>query len=125
MRGERYVHFALIGLVLGRTKENVDEVINKIGVKLKDGGIKSVRPRRGHLFALRMCLPTNYIHSEFLHIVTSSTSAALLPLRDNTALDEQEGVIVCRDALTKKPFRICPSLNEPRQYTYCNSNRKR
>jgi hypothetical protein len=113
MRGERYVHFALIGLVMGRTKENVDEVINKIGVKLKDGGIKSVRPRRGHLFALRMCLPTNYIHSEFLHIVTSSTSAALLPLRDNTALDEQEGVIVCRDALTKKPFRICPSLKNP------------
>ena len=113
LRGERYVHFALIGLVLGKTKENVDAVINNIGSKLKDGGIKSVRPRRGHLYALRMCLPTNYIHSEFLHIVTASTSAALLPLRDNTALDEQRGTIVCRDALTKKPIRICPSLQNP------------
>lgn len=110
LKGERYVHFALIGLVLGRTKENVDEVINSIGVKLKDGGIKSVRPRRGHLFALRMCLPTNYIHSEFLHIVTTSTSAALLPLRDNTALDESKGVIIFRDALTKKPIRFNPSI---------------
>lgn len=110
LKGERYVHFALIGLVLGRTKENVDEVLNSISVKLKDGGIKSVRPRRGHLFSLRMCLPTNYIHSEFLHIVTTSTSAALLPLRDNTALDESKGVIIGKDALTKKPVRFNPSL---------------
>lgn len=113
LRGERYVHFALIGLVLGRTKENVDEVINSIGVKLKDGGIKSVRPRGGHLFALRMCLPTNYIHSKFLHIVTTSTSAALLPLRDNTAFDVSTGPILFRDALTKKPIRVCPDIQNP------------
>jgi len=48
-----------------------------------------------------------------LHIVTTTTSAALLPLRDNTALDEPKGPILFRDALTKKPIRICPSIQNP------------
>lgn len=113
LSGERYVHFALIGVVVGREKSDVDAVIDEIIANLKKGGIKSVRPRRGHLYSLRMCLPTNYIHSEFLHVVTASTSAALLPLCDSTAFDESEGLIICRDALTKRPFRVNPDLRNP------------
>lgn len=113
MKGERYVHFALIGIVLGRTKENVNAVIDNIHSKLKDSTIKSISPRRGHLFALRMCLPTNFIHSKFLQVVTATTSAAFLPLRKSSALDENKGPIFCRDALTKIPIRVNPDLRNP------------
>jgi hypothetical protein len=34
-------------------------------------------------------------------------------LRDNGALDPQEGPIFCRDTLTKKPIRIYPDLKNP------------
>jgi len=37
----------------------------------------------------------------------------LLPLRDNTAFDENIGPVLFRDALTKKPIRICPSIRNP------------
>ena len=113
MKGERYVYFALIGIVLGKSKENVNAVIDNIHSKLKDSQIKSLRPKRGHLFAIRMCLPTNFVYSKFLQVVTATTSAAFLPLRKTSALDETKGPIVCRDALTKVPIRICPDLRNP------------
>lgn len=113
MKGERYVYFALIGVVLGKSKKDVDAVIDNIHSKLKDSQIKSIRPKRGHLYSIRMCLPTNIIHSKFLQIVTATTSAAFLPLRDNSALDEQKGPIFCRDALTKIPIRVNPDLKNP------------
>jgi hypothetical protein len=112
-RGERYVYFALIGIVLSRDKNNVDAVIDEIEAKMKKGGLKSTRPKRGHLYALRSCLLTNYYKQSFLQIVTATTSTALLPLRDNGALDPQEGPIFCRDTLTKKPIRIYPDLKNP------------
>lgn len=111
---DHYSWFALSCVVLSKDKDKVDEVMSRIKMDLDIGSIRHVLPRYGQLSAIKAAIPfSSQIDARYLQKVNKRTIAAMLPLRNDYAEFPLEGPIICSDAETGRPIKICPTKQNP------------
>lgn len=110
---DHYSWFAMPVVVLAESKEIVDRVVTKIRSALLEGGIRCEIPRFGQLATIQAAMPTNVIDPNFLQLVDQWTISSLLPLRNMNATFPSRGPIICVEASTGRPIKICPTKQNP------------
>ena len=110
---DHYSWFAMPVVVLAESKETVDRVVTKIRSSLIEGGIRCEIPRYGQMATIQAAMPTNIIDCNFLQLTDQWTVSSLLPLRNMNATFPATGPIICVEASTGRPIKICPSKQNP------------
>jgi len=111
---DHYSWFALPCVVLSPSKEKVDQVISSIKMDLNIGSIRYAVPKNGQLSAIKAAIPfSSQIDARYLQKVNKRTIAAMLPLRNDYAEFPLAGTIICVDAETGVPIKICPTKQNP------------
>lgn len=110
---DHYAWFAMPVVVLAEDKKTVDRVVTKIRAALLEGGMRCEIPRFGQLQTVQAALPTNMINADFLQLTDRYTIASLLPLQYQDATFPSTGPIICVEASTGRPIKICPTKQNP------------
>ena len=106
---DHYSWFAMPVVVTGHNKLIVDKVVSRIRAALVRGGIRCEIPQFAQLDVIKAALPTNQINAKFLQPVNNRTIMSMLPLKNPDAAFPKIGPVICTNAETMAPIKLCPT----------------
>jgi hypothetical protein len=101
---DHYYQYGLCAAVFGKSREDVDEIIDLISAKLDECGIRYEVPRYNQLGIIKSMLPTNYVNPKILQPVAGRVVSKMLPLRAMNPSYPEDGIILGIDD-TGKPVK--------------------
>lgn len=108
---DHYYLYGLCAAAFGKTRKDVDEIMDAIGAKMDECGIRYEIPRHRQIKTLKSMLPGNFCDPNIRQPTAGRTVASMLPLRALNPSYPDEGVIVGVDD-TGKPVKVSFSKND-------------
>lgn len=110
---DHYSWYAMPVVVTGPTKEKVDQAVSRIRAALLRGGVRCEIPQFAQKEIIQAVMPTNQISANFIQPVNNWTILSMLPIRNPDAGFPTDGPIICTNAETLMPIKVCPTRQNP------------
>lgn len=102
---DHYYHYGLCAAAFGKTRKDVDEIMDAISAKMDECGIRYEIPRYRQTQTIKSMLPGNYCDPNIRQPVSGRVAAQMLPLRALNPSYPEDGIIFGIDD-TGKPVKL-------------------
>jgi hypothetical protein len=108
---DHYYNFGLCAAVFGKTKKDVDDLIDTLCGTLDECGVRYETPVNNQLNIIKTIIPGNFIDPSVLQPTAGATVSKMLPLRAINPAYPADGIILGVDD-TGKPIRVEFSIDD-------------
>ena len=102
---DHYYHYGLCAAAFGKTRKDVDEIMDAISAKMDECGIRYEIPRYRQTKTIKSMLPGNFCDPNIRQPVSGRVAAQMLPLRALNPTYPEDGIIFGIDD-TGKPVKL-------------------